>query len=145
MPRFVYTSQGWHNLDRVDEALFNGNRVDLVVDGQVVDRGNPTFLEQLVSATPALTEWECIERGCEEDGPEAIVVTPVLAWGFTVIGALVPITATDMHGMHGNYGLREKGTHTVYADGSRYSDAEAWLKAQNEQERRFKPRIVPQP
>ncbi|HYH23701.1 MAG TPA: hypothetical protein VD995_34220 [Azospirillum sp.] len=133
-PVFVYTPGGYINANRIETARFNKDgRHSIVVDGVVVDSNHVDFGSLLVSLTPVSGEWECLTLCGEEDGTNSVWAEPVIAWGLTMLGEVVPVTPSERTGNFGNPGLRKVGTAQVHVSGfATYKDADAWLAAEQE-------------
>jgi hypothetical protein len=127
---FIYTPNGYVNLDAVSEARFgDGKRYQIFVGDRVVDGENPDFGNTVVSIAPVNGEWDCIVKCTEDDGSESALALPVLAWGLTALGRLVPITPGNASGVEGSYALRKVGEGRVYYEMNTYETADAWLAA----------------
>src|SRR5258708_4626725 len=124
--RFVYVGGGYVNLRNIDQAKINkGGRYTLISDDKIVDDNNVDFLRTIVSVVAPQGDWECLSTISEEDGSKSVYAEPVLAWGLTVTGTLLPITTGERSGVEGDFGLRKMGDPRVYA-GTTYSDMDSW-------------------
>jgi len=127
MTRFVATSRGYANLGDIDLVRTRRrNRYQFVVDGSVIDKNVPQFGGELTKIIPVTGEWECLIKTTV---PTEAQIEPVIAWGFTVLGAVVPVTPSKLNGVEGKFALRRKGEETVYGAAKTYASGEEWLKA----------------
>jgi hypothetical protein len=129
MPRFVHTPRGYVNLNGVTDARSKGNgRFELYAGDKLVDADHPDFPELVISALPVSGEWECLSTCSEDNGSESVLSEPVLAWGLTVTGDLIPIVPSETSGVTSDFALRRMGTSRVYEPGGDiYDDEAAWL------------------
>jgi hypothetical protein len=131
MPSFIYTPKGYVNLDRVELAPHTKTgRNQIIVDGKTIDDNSVDFGKMIISVSPVSGDWECISPCEEDDGSYSLISEPILAWGLTALGSLVPITPSATDGEQGTYVLRKSGDKRVW-DGSSmggYDDADIWLK-----------------
>lgn len=126
--RFIYTGKDYVNLDTVQVAKSKDDgRHQIVVGGKVIDDHNLEFLTTLVSVIPVQGEWECLLRA---ETPDSFTCEPVIAWGVTVLGKVVPITPGEPGGVEGECGLRMMGRPRVYSPNNMggYADDKEWLK-----------------
>lgn len=133
---FIYTPSGWANLAKVDLAAFKKDPKEtghqLMSNGQVIDPNNLNFGNTVVSVVACQGEFEYLTfiEGDDEHPDDEILVEPVLAWGLTALGSLVPMTPTAMDGeTDKHYALRKAGSPRVYSDQNTggWPDAVAWL------------------
>ena len=130
--RFVYVGGGYLNLSQIERVrIKRDGRHELIVNGAVVDDNHPDFPAAIASVIQPQGEWECLSTISEEDGSLSLYDEPILAWGFTVTGNLVPITAGELGGVEGEFGLRKVGDARVYTIDITYPDADSWLLDQN--------------
>lgn len=55
-------------------------------------------------------------KGDDEHPADEVLIEPVLAWGLTLLGTLIPITPSAMDGVTElHYGLRKVGSARVYS------------------------------
>ena len=115
---FIYTPKGYVNLRTVERVNFKSDASHtIIVDGEVVDNNHKDFGDHVVSVVPCVTEMEylTIMEGSDEHPSDEILVEPVLAWGLTVLGTLIPMTPSSMEGVTElHYGLRKTGSPRVY-------------------------------
>ena len=130
MATFIYTPKGYLNLSKVAEARFrNDERFLIVVDGAVMDDNHVGFPRTITSIIPTQGEWECLYPFDEEDKSKSILSEPVLAWGLTVLGEIVPITPSARDGVFESFGLRKAGDTRIYERSvGGYDDITEWLK-----------------
>jgi hypothetical protein len=132
--RFVYVGAGYVNLRHVDQVRINKDgRHTLISNGKVVDENNAQFAEAIVSVIPVQGEWECLSSVAEDDGSFTAYAEPVLAWGWTATGCLLPITPGELQGVIGGFALRRVGTARIYGMDTNYPDTDAWLAALNKE------------
>jgi len=127
---FVYTQGRFRNLSTITEMERKENGSErLFVGDEIVDGNHREFLSTIETIVPVQGDWECLTKAGDKDGNTMILAVPVLAWGQTVYGALVPITATEPGGVDGPYALRRSGNDAVYSaeDLAPYKDEDEWL------------------
>lgn len=130
MSCFIYTPKGYVNLSSVEQARINQDgRHSIVVDGKIVDDNHVDFRETIVSIVPINGEWECLYPHNEEDNTKSLLSEPILAWGLTVLGSMVPITPSGMGGVHERVALRKVGDTRIYEGGAigGFDDLNSWL------------------
>lgn len=131
--RFIYTGKRYVNLDTVQAAQTKQNgRHQIVVDGNVIDDNNVDFGRTIVSVVAVQGEWECLRA----EALEFILSEPVIAWGVTVLGEVVPITPGELGGVEGDFGLRKLGSPRVYSPQSigGFANDKEWLAVTSTQE-----------
>jgi hypothetical protein len=88
-----------------------------------------SITDTIVQIIPAGDQWETLVL-IEGDAP-SYVSDPVIAWGLTLDGCIVAITADCAEGIHKQanaHGLRRRGEPTVHLPfDATYPDADAWL------------------
>jgi len=113
---FVHTEPGvWVNLARVDtlRRLRNGN-YEVTVDGRVVDDNCPGPDETIVQIVPNDGGWELLSL-CDAGTPEmSVYVEPIIAWGLTPFGVVVPVTPMEPAGDHGEVAYRGHGDPRIF-------------------------------
>lgn len=130
---FIYTRRGYVNLSKIDRADFNKDGTHtLMVGDEVIDERHHDFGNYIVSLASCAEAVECLTIcGSDDEHPEEeILVEPVLAWGLTTIGAVVPITPSSMEGEPDKqYALRKVGSARVYTNNNigGWSDEKEWL------------------
>lgn len=137
MTSFIYTPKGYVNLNSIQMAQSGQTnwRKLITNDGVVVDDNHPDFGITITSVTPVTDEWECFTPcGGDEAGTYTAECEPVLAWGLTVLGDLIPITPSEMSGVEGYYALRKVGTAPVYSRYGQYKTPEEWVDSVTETE-----------
>jgi hypothetical protein len=134
MLRFVYTPRGYVNLDGITEARFKRTGgFELYAGDTPIDADHPDFPDLVVSVLPVTGDWECLSVCAEEDGSDSLWSEPVLAWGFTVTGHLIPITPSETSGVADGFALRRAGTTRIHEAGfGEYEDETSWLQAHRE-------------
>ncbi len=126
MSNFVYTDQGFVNLDKVEIVRIGRSEYHLVINNEVVG-STKDFEAQIVFAIPVEENWECLHIEDDEDG--SLPIEPVIAWGFTVLGNCVPVTPVCTEGVHENYLLRKSGDPRVYEpQNGAFEKVSAWVK-----------------
>lgn len=132
---FVYTSKGYLNLAKVELARSKANSTGMELiseEGIVLDADNRDFASKIISIVACGAEFECLTAiGGDEEHPDQVGAEPVLAWGLTSLGSLVPITPGYPGGVTEEpYALRKVGSPLVYsADHVTLPDDKAWLAA----------------
>jgi hypothetical protein len=114
----IWTDKGYVPLAKIDLAKNNDDGThDIVVDGKVVQTRYSNFAGTVFSLVPVTGDWLVLSEG--ENGREEIVTMeePVLAWGLTVGGHLVPVTASESGGVQGDYRLRRADSDRLYGAG----------------------------
>ena len=127
---FVYTPNGYFPLSDVELVKIkkDGKR-ELWVGGKVVDDDSSPE-NVLTSIIPVQGDWECLAIGEGEDGKTEIISEPVLAWGLTAFGRVLPVTASENSGVDGHYGLRRAGEEAVYGGSmGGYVSSKDWIEA----------------
>jgi hypothetical protein len=132
--RLIFTENGYLNLAFLKLAKPKPNgRLELIGhDDQVLDADCPRHILNTVTETvrPA-GDWEVLNLQPEDDGPTTWYARPVLAWGVTLNGQIVPISSSDMDDVDTCYGrpqaIRKIGDPKVYCGGAEYPDADAWF------------------
>lgn len=126
---FVYVGDKYVALDSIRQAVrAEDGRLVLSSAEGVIDRENTEFESLLLGLVPAQGEWECITPFVEDDGDLSPVVEPVLAFGLSVFGNLVPVTPGAPGGVLGDYVLRRPGRLTVYGAGGTFDGGvDEWL------------------
>jgi hypothetical protein len=124
--RFIYTGRDYVNLDTVQVAKSKDDgRHQLVGGGKMIDDNSVDFLKTIVSVVAVQGEWECLARG---EGLEPAISDPVIAWGVTVLGEVIPITPAEPSGVQGEFALRKAGSPRVYASSmGGYDNETEWL------------------
>jgi hypothetical protein len=129
MAAFTRTARGFLNLDVVGEGIErSGGKFDLLVHGQTLDDKNAYFEKAITSIVASEGAWEVIiPVEPDPDGPR-YVVEPILAWGLTVAGHLLPITASEPEGVDGQFVVRQHGRARVYGVGNvgGWNDVDHW-------------------
>lgn len=128
---FVYTQGRFRNLSTITKMERKDDGSErLFVGDEIVDGNHQEFLSTIEAIVPVQGDWECLTKAPNKDGDTIILSVPVLAWGQTVYGTLVPITATEPGGVDGPYALRRGGNSAVYSaeDLAPYKDENEWLK-----------------
>lgn len=127
MTRFVSTSKGYANLNDIEFVRARRrDRHQFVVDGSIIDKNVPKFGNELTKIIPVTGDWECLIATAV---PTEALIEPIIAWGFTVLGAVIPVTPSKLKGVDGKFGLRRKGEEMVYGATQTYASGEEWLKA----------------
>lgn len=132
---FVYTPRGYVRLDTIERAAFVRDSATtqlIAADGKVIDDGHANFGEVIVSIVACSTEYECLTIvEADEEHPREVCAEPVLAWGLTALGHLVPITPSSREGVKERFALRKVGSEATYCDYSvsGWPDAKAWLES----------------
>lgn len=87
-------------------------------------------MSKVCMVVPNTEGWEYVATTSpDEKGDLHLVSEPILAWGLTASGTLVPMTPTAPDGiLNGRYVLRIRGQPTVYDGFIQYGNAELWLK-----------------
>jgi hypothetical protein len=133
---FVFGNRGeLVNLDHVIRICpirsnIPGEDFSLLVAGRADPIHAPaTITDTIVQIIPAGDQWETLVL-IEGDTP-SYVTDPVIAWGLTLDGCVVAITADCPEGIHKQAnadGLRRRGEPTVHLPfDATYPDADAWL------------------
>ena len=125
MSTFVYDGRGYIKVDDIERARAVGNgkwRVE--TKGGTHEIFN--FDSELVSVVPCAEPLECLIPASDEDDVDYYSV-PVIAWGMTVLGVLVPVTAFEPDGVGGNYAIRKPGDRQVASCEALYDDADQWV------------------
>lgn len=128
---FAFVGTGYKNLDEVRTVRIGdgGEFVLLDANERVIDSKNKDFPETLVSVVPVEGQWEMLTLGEIEGGVQSVYAEPILAWGFTVLGNLVPIVPNAMNGVFdASIALRRKGTQEIYMGSvDPYPNEKVWL------------------
>lgn len=130
MSAFVNTDDGLVNLDQV-ERIYEGDNhnpsmVNLVGGRAVALAPYVSLDKQITQVIPAGDAWELLRR--DSTDRNEFWVDPVIAWGVTIRGFLVPITAYSPSGEHDEtVALRDVRTGHVYRDGEMHRSAAGWL------------------
>lgn len=132
---FIYTSSGWLNVDRVDEARFQakGNGYSIIVDGKIVDTDNVGFPNTIVGSVPVQGEWECLYYSPDDD---TVIRDPVIAWALTITGNHVPVTPMSMDGEQQEHALKLRGSDVVYDCFGSYASEDEWKAKQSKEKPR---------
>ena len=126
---FVYVGDKYVALESIRQAVRaeEGRMVLSSAEG-VVDRENTEFESLLLGLVPPQGEWECITPFVEEDGDLSPVIEPVLAFGLSVFGNLVPVVPSAPGGVMGEYVLRRPGQTAVHGVGGPFAGGvDEWL------------------
>lgn len=79
-------------------------------------------------------EWEALIPYTDDASKmAAYTADPVIAWGLTRRGEVVPVTASDLDGVRGPFGLRRHREPRVYSAAvlGGYDNADQWLVAEH--------------
>ena len=82
-------------------------------------------------------EWDCVIADSWDGDRLSEMVEPVLVWGLTAEGQLIPITSFYPAGVTDPYALRRAGSGTVYSEDGSYPSAAEWLDMQTKRARRL--------
>lgn len=126
---YVYVGDKYVALDTIRQAVrAEDGRLILSSAEGVVDRENTELESTLLALIPPQGEWECLTPLEEDDGDLAPVIEPVLAFGLSVFGNLVPVTPSAPGGVLGDHVLRRPGQLTVYGTGGVFAGGvDEWL------------------
>lgn len=128
MTRFISTSRGYANLNDIELVkLRRRNKYQFVVGGSIIDKNVPQFGNELTKIIPVNGDWECLTEIGDARHERHLRVEPVVAWGFTVLGAVVPVTPGSMKGVEGKFALRQRGQAEIYSADQTYASQEDWL------------------
>lgn len=130
MPSFIYTPKGYVNLDKVEVARHVKSspiHYKISVDDETMDTNHPMFGTTIISIIPIIGEWEYLSPCEEENGSYTAYSEPVIAWGLTAVGSVVPVTPTTPEGPQGIYALRKSGDSRVWESEAEYENAKQWL------------------
>lgn len=140
---FVYTPKGYFNLQTVDRAVFKKDgSYELISKDVVVDDDHRHFDNLITAVVPCSTEMECLIlcEGDHEHPEDEVAVEPVLAWGLTVSGSLVPMTPSSMEGITDEpYALRKVGHPRVFTHDSigGWANEKEWLASSSASKKRI--------
>jgi hypothetical protein len=134
MTSFIYTPRGYVNLGRVDVAKhLKSGRHQIVVDDEEIDNNCVNFGQTVISIIPVSGDWECLSTCREDDGTDSLISEPVIAWGLTAVGNVVPIVPSALDGDMRTHALRKTGDPQVWdSRGGGFETVEAWLKREGE-------------
>lgn len=126
---FIYVGDRYVALDSIRQAArAKDGQLVLSSEQGIVDRENTEFDSILLDLVSPQGEWECITPIEEADGTLGAVSEPVLAFGLSVFGNLVPVVPGAPGGVLGDYVLRRPGQTIVYgAEGPFAGGLEEWL------------------
>ncbi len=86
-------------------------------------------MEASISIIPTTGEWEQVYTCDDESGAAKVFAEPVIAWGLTAIGSVIPVTPTAPTGLPNAPALRKVGRPEVYVSSTTYDSEEHWLKS----------------
>jgi hypothetical protein len=130
--RFMYAGSGEINLDAIEslESLRGGKTRIRLRSGEVVEvDGHIDPWREVVQIIPVQGEWECLIAGFEPGSGEWFCVAePIIAWGFTAKGSVVPVTPMDTGAtLEDGYGVRRVGTKEIHVAETRtFADENQW-------------------
>lgn len=131
---FIYTPRGYINVSQIRRAAHNKDGTFRLTDheGLELDDRNMGFGEQIVSVVPCTEPLECLTfmPGDEEHPADEVLAEPVLAWGLTTVGLVLPITPSSMEGVtESGYALRKVGQDRVYSGDNigGWTNSEEWV------------------
>ncbi len=126
---YIYVGDKYVALDAIRQAVrgADGSLVLSAAEG-VVDRENSEFESTLLGIVSPQGEWECITPFVEEDGDLSAVIEPVLAFGLSIFGNLVPVVPSAPGGVASEYVLRRPGQTAVHGVGGPFAGGiDEWL------------------
>lgn len=128
---FVSVGDKYVALDSIRQAVRTGDGALVLSSEQgVLDRENTEFDSILLALVPPQGDWECITPLEEDDGRLTAVAEPVLAFGLSIFGHLVPVVPSFPNGILGEYVLRRPGQSAVQGVSGRFpGGVEDWLES----------------
>lgn len=132
---YIFVGDKYVALDAIHQAVrgADGALVLSAAEG-VVDRENTEFESTLLTLVPPQGDWECITPFVEEDGDLSAVVEPVLAFGLSIFGTLVPVVPSAPGGVQSEYVLRRPGQTAVHGVGGPFDGGvDEWLDSLTEE------------
>ncbi len=130
-PVFIFAGSKYLNLNKISEvSRKRDGKFNIFIDDEVADDNNADFENKITTVIPVSGEWECLQKVSEEDGQFSVYREPVLAWGFSVFGHLVPVVPSNMGGDDDWVALRKCGEEKIYTSVGDYDDLNAWIAAE---------------
>ena len=133
MSKFIHTSQGYINVDRIDRIVSKQEGVDIIVGGETIEASTSPAESGVVSVIPTQGQWEVLEYIDDAEYfskyGQSYFIEPVIAWGLTLQGSLVPITPLSMDGTTGDFAFRQLNSARVYTPNAAYDSLDAWLES----------------
>lgn len=127
MTAFIKVNGGFVNADEIRKISSDGDWVYGKKEGVSYEvHGNA--LETIVEIVPSSGEWEVVLPSVMLDEEDRCWSLPLIGWGRTLEGPLVPITPFHRQGVHGQrWGVRKEGALEVHAADGSYDDVNDFL------------------
>lgn len=131
MTHFIHTERGYRRLADVKAIKIDneGNHTLRDDSNDKISEHGEVVLERIVSLIALTGEWEQVYTCTEEDGTTKIFTEPVIAWGLTVVGSVIPVTPTAPEGLPNAPALRKVGRPEIYVSSTTYDTEERWLRS----------------
>lgn len=131
MTQFVHTGRGYRRLSdiKVGKIADDGKVTLWGEENEKISEYGDDFSGHIVSIIPVTGEWEQVYTCTEDDGTTKVYSEPVIAWGLTVLGAVIPVTPTAPEGLPNSSALRKVGRPDIYVGSTTYEDEANWLRS----------------
>jgi hypothetical protein len=130
--QFVMIGNSYIRLDEITRFQRNKNgRFQIETESGIIGDEIYDFDDFVVDFIPVQSDWECLFADPDSGDTEPYWSEPVVAWGRTITGSIVPVTASNTSGVKQEFALRKVGDPRVYIPmHANYPDAESWARAE---------------
>lgn len=130
MTQFVYTTRGYRRLSDIKEVkIADDGKRSLWGEGkEQISEYHNDLDRYIISIIPTSGEWEQVYTLAEDDGMVKVYSEPVIAWGLTTFGTVIPVTPTAPEGLPDGSALRKVGRPEIYVGGMPYENEDSWLR-----------------
>jgi hypothetical protein len=131
MTQFIHTEHGYRRLSdvKMDKIDNDGNHVLRDDENNKISEHGEVLLQRIISIIPPSGEWEQVYTCKEEDGATKVYSEPVIAWGLTTVGSIVPVTPTAPEGVPNGAAVRKVGRPEIYVGSTTHTNEEDWLRS----------------
>lgn len=131
MTQFIHTERGYRRLSEVKSCSIDndGDHTLLNDDDYKISDHGEILLGHIVSIIPPTGEWEQVYTCKEDDGVTKVYSEPVIAWGLTAVGSVIPVTPTAPKGLPNGAALRKVGRPEIYVGSTTHTNEEDWLRS----------------
>lgn len=128
MTHFIHTDRGYRRLSDVKKVRIaeDGKRSLLGEDNEKISDYGEIIDGRIISIIQPHGEWEHIYYMEDEDGGRKLFSEPVIAWGLTAIGSVIPVVPTVPEGLPDSPAIRKVGRPEIYVGSSIYNNEEEW-------------------
>lgn len=131
--QFIDTPNGYVSLDEISYVhRKKDGRFEIGTVGGILDGNRRHFDRTIVQYLPAPADLECLFF--DSDAPDSYFAEPIIAFGQTITGELVPVTLGWMEGIFHDHGRRKVGIPQIFEDDITYPNIDDWLRSHSEQE-----------